>query len=119
MTEIYLPVDDMSDAMNQAKATIKTVSIDDARSGFDDLLHEVEAGQTRVRIEADGQSIAGLVSAEELELLARLGPAWQEQFGPLLRSWAAFADETPERIEEEIERAVAEVRRKYPAPNGA
>lgn len=92
---------------------MKTVTRDEAQAQFDQLLTQVAEGKTRTRIEENGKLVAGLVSADELEFLARFGEL-RERFQPLLESWAAFEDEAPEQIERETRRAVQAVRRKYP-----
>ncbi len=100
--------------MSRPESTVKTVSRDEAQQQLNELLSQVAGGKIRVAIEENGRPVAGLVSAQELEFLTECGPAWRERFLPLFRSWAAFKDESPEQIEREVERAVREVRRKYP-----
>lgn len=94
--------------MSQPNPTTKSVSISEVREALDDLLHQVAAGEANVLVEENGQPIAGIVSARELQILTRLGPEWWQRFEPLLRSWGAFGDEPPERIEQEIERALSD-----------
>jgi prevent-host-death family protein len=105
--------------MGKSELMIKSVTIVEAQEQFEKLLREAAAGETHVAIEENGQPIAGIISASELEILSRLGSGWWQRFEPLLRSWAAFSDEPPERIEQEIERAVAAVRRRHPLPRRA
>lgn len=104
--------------MRDPKPTMKTVTRDEAQAQFDQLLAQVAEGKTRTRIEENGKPVAGLVSADELEFLAQFG-ALRERFQPLLESWAAFEGEDPERIEQEAQRAVQAVRRKYPVSHSS
>jgi len=93
--------------MARSESITKSVSIDEVRQHLNELLHEVATGGTSVLVEEDGQPIAGIVSVRELEMLSRLGSEWLQRFEPLLRSWTAFSDESPERIEHEIEQALS------------
>ena len=95
--------------------TTQTVTRTQARDQFDQLLQQVAEGTTRTRIEENGEPLAGLVSAEELEFLTRFSDL-RERLQPLLDSWNAFQGEAPEEIEAEARRAIQEVRRKHPIP---
>ena len=61
--------------MEPSRPTMKTVTRDEAQAQFDQLLTQVAEGKTRTRIEENGKPLAGLVSADELEFLARFGRA--------------------------------------------
>ena len=91
--------------MTQTEPTMKTVNRDEAQQQFDQLINQVAQGKTRTLIEEDGQTVAALISAEDLKRFQLY-----EDFRVLEEFGKAFEDQTPEQIEREVAKALREVR---------
>ena len=95
-----------------AQATIPTAKMEctEARPQLSELLNRVHDRELRVLIPKGNLSVAALVSIEDLEPLYQLDAQREAHFNIFDEIGAAFANQTPEQIEEEVDRAVAEVR---------
>ena len=92
-------------------STTETVSADDARDRFDDLLAHAAAGRgRRVVIERAGKPAAALISIADLELLDLLREQRAQRFKILDEIGRGFDDVSDEELKREVDRAVAEVR---------
>lgn len=91
--------------------TLETKTVSEARRTFSETLNRVYRGEARVMIEKNGIPVGVLVSPNELEQLDRLDARWEEQWAAVDRLRQAFADVDPDELDEEIARAVSDVRR--------
>jgi prevent-host-death family protein len=88
----------------------ETMKISEVKQQLNRLVNRVYRHETRVMVEKSGIPVAGIVSAEDLRRLDRLDRERAERFRVLEEFGAAFADQSPEEIERETARALAEVR---------
>jgi prevent-host-death family protein len=93
-----------------AQPEIQTMKISEVKQGLNRLVNQVYRHEARIVVEKSGIPVAGIVSVQDLERLARLDREREEGFTALDEFAAGFADQTPEEIERETERALAEVR---------
>lgn len=91
--------------------TLETKTVSEARRTFSETLNRVYRGEARVMIEKNGIPVGVLVSPTELEELDRLNARRQEQWAAVDRLRQAFADVDPDELDEEIARAISDVRR--------
>ena len=96
--------------MQTTEPTTQTVNISAVKTALAGLVDAVARNETRVVIDRDGVPIAALISAKDLERLARWEREREERFAVIDRMREAFADVPPEEIEREAERTVAEAR---------
>jgi len=90
--------------------TTQTMKISEVKQQLNRLVNQVYRHETRVMVEKSGIPVAGIVSAEDLRRLDRLDRERAERFNVLEEFAAGFADQSPEEIERETARAIAEVR---------
>ncbi len=88
----------------------QTMKASQVRQEWSKLLNTVFRGKTRVVVEKSGIPVAAIISAEDLERLKQFEAQRAERLKVLEESWAAFKDEDPETIEQEVAQAVAEAR---------
>lgn len=88
----------------------KTVKASEARQHFAELVNEVFKEGTRVVVEKSGVPVAVLVSARELPTLERSDRDPAEFMEALAAIRAPFKDIPPDKLQREIDKAVAEVR---------
>lgn len=88
----------------------ETLKISDVKQGLNSLVNRVYRRETRVLIEKSGIPVAGIVSVQDLRRLELLDRTWAEGDRVLREFAAGFADQTPEDIERETAKAIAEVR---------
>ncbi|MFN8560028.1 MAG: type II toxin-antitoxin system Phd/YefM family antitoxin [Dehalococcoidia bacterium] len=88
----------------------QTIAASEARQHFSQLLNQVFRREKRVVIEKSGVPVAALVSADDLEQLRRFEEQRREDFAVLDRIREAFRGVPAEEIEQEVARALAEVR---------
>lgn len=88
----------------------QTIAASEARQQFSQLLNQVFRREKRVVIEKSGIPVAALVSADDLEQLRRYEEQRREDFAVIDRIREAFAGVPAEEIEQEVTRAIAEVR---------
>jgi prevent-host-death family protein len=97
--------------MAEPEPMTKTIKASVARQQLSALLNEVFLGKSRVVVEKSGIPVAAIISASDLELLARLEQERAEQFKILDEIGEAFKDVPAEEIEREVKRAITQVRR--------
>jgi len=102
----------------QEKPTNKVVKATEARDRLPDILNSVYRGEGRVVIERSGIPLAAIVSPQDLAALNRLDEQRVELAGVLAEMREAFRDVSQEEIEEETDKAVAEVRAQMRAERG-
>ena len=105
--------------MQTSKPSTRTVAVSDIKDTVVQLLDQVSRGETRIVVEERGVPVAALVSSEDLKQLSRL----DEQRAVRRRVVAAmrepFRGVSPEEIERETAKAVAEVREEMRAEREA
>jgi prevent-host-death family protein len=94
----------------QEKRTNKVVKATEARDQLPQILNSVYRGQGRVVIERSGIPVAAIVSPQDLAALNRLDEQRADLAGVLAEMREVFRDVPQEEIEEETNKAVAEVR---------
>lgn len=100
------------DIRENATKTMKISEVQEALSG---VVAAVSRNEARVILEQDGSPVAAIISAADLEQLARYEQARAERFRVIDELREAFKDVPDEEIEREADRAVAEIRGKIPA----
>ncbi len=88
----------------------KTIKASEARQQFSQLLNEVFRRESRVLVEKSGIPVAAIISAQDLQLLARLEAERAERFKILDEVGDAFKSVSVEEIEREVKRAITQVR---------
>jgi prevent-host-death family protein len=91
--------------------TLETKTVSEARRTFSETLNRVYRGETRVIVEKNGIPVGVLVAPGDLEQLDRMNARREEQWAAVDRLRQAFADVDPDELDEEIARALADVRR--------
>ena len=99
---------------NQANS-VKTMAISEVQKALSSVVAVVSRNEARVILEQDGSPVAAIVSAADLEQLARYEQARAERFKIIDELREAFKDVPDEEIEREADRAVAEIRGKIAA----
>ena len=93
----------------QTPAT-ETLKISDVRGQLNTLVNRIYREQTRIVVEKSGIPVAALVSVQDLERLRDLDLRMLERAEVINQMREAFKDVSPEELEREAEKAVAEVR---------
>jgi prevent-host-death family protein len=96
--------------MAQTIIPTQRMKFTEARPQLSDLLNRVYDREMRVMISKGNIPVAAIVSVEDLERLNQLDAQREADFAVLDEIGAAFADQTPEEIEANVDRIVAEVR---------
>jgi prevent-host-death family protein len=94
----------------QEEPTKKVVKATEARDQLPQILNSVYRGEGRVIIERSGIPVAAIVSPQDLAALDRMDQQRTELAGVLAEMREAFKDVPQEEIEEQTNKAVAEVR---------
>jgi prevent-host-death family protein len=94
----------------QSPTVTQTMKISDVKQQFSNLVNQVYRCETRVLVEKSGIPVAGIVSVQDMRRLDRLDRERDERFRIAEEFSAGFADQTPEEIERETAKAIAEVR---------
>lgn len=102
----------MDDAMSDQNPRTRTMPMTEVTRALSRLVDEVQQGTTRVLIEDSGSPAAALVSANDLERLAKLDRERAERWQLLEAMREPFRGIPPEEIEREAAKAIAEVRAK-------
>lgn len=97
----------------------QTMKISSVRAELNTLVNQVYRHETRVVVEKSGIPVAALVSTEDLRRLDRLDAQDREAREVLAAMRAPFRGVSPEEIERETERAIAEVRAERRAERAA
>ncbi|HYI24408.1 MAG TPA: type II toxin-antitoxin system prevent-host-death family antitoxin [Thermomicrobiales bacterium] len=82
----------------------------EARPQLSELLNRVHDREMRVMISKGNLPVAAIVSVEDLERLNQLDAKREADFDIFREIGDAFADQTPEEIEKNVGRIVAELR---------
>lgn len=82
----------------------------EVRQQWSQLLNRVFRGKTRVIVEKSGIPVAAVISAQDLERFTQLEEQRKERFKALDKVRDAFKNVPSEKVEQEIEKAIAEVR---------
>lgn len=96
--------------MSDALPPTRTMKFTEARPRLSELLNRVFGKELRIKITKGGIPVAAIVSVEDLERLSQLDAQRGADFEVFRKMSAAFADQTPEQIEEQVVRAMAKVR---------
>jgi len=88
----------------------QTIAASVARQQFSQILNNVFRREIRVVIEKSGIPVAAIVSADDLVTLRRFEAERQERFTVLDRMRDAFKDVPDSEVEQEVARAIAQVR---------
>src|SRR3982751_2580203 len=94
----------------QEEPTNRVIKATEARDRLPQILNSVYRGEGRVVIERSGIPVAVIVSLQDLAVLDRLDAQRAELADVLAEMREAFKDVPQEEIEEETNKAVAEVR---------
>lgn len=82
----------------------------DVRQQWSQVLNKVFRGETRVVVEKSGIPVAAVISAEDLELFNKLKEQREQNFAILDEIGEKFKNVPFEEIEQEVSKAVREVR---------
>lgn len=82
----------------------------EVRQQWSQLLNNVFRNQIRVVVEKSGIPIAAVISTEELKRFIQLEEQREKRFKALNRMREAFKDVPAKKLEQEVNKAVAEVR---------
>jgi prevent-host-death family protein len=88
----------------------ETLKFTEARPQLSELLNRVFRREARIVIQKGDIPVAAIVSMLDLERLEKEDAEWESGFEILDEISAAFGDVSPEEIERETARALAEVR---------
>jgi len=99
-------------ALHMATTIIPTqrMKFTEARPQLSELLNRVYDREMRVMISKGNIPVAAIVSVDDLERLNQLDAKREADFEIFREIGEAFADQTPEEIEANVDRIVAEVR---------
>jgi len=96
--------------MKERNPMTQTMKASEARQRWSAILNKVFRGETRVLVEKSGVPVAAIISADDLERFQRLEEQRGERYRVLEEMRKAFKDQPLEEIEQEVARAIAEVR---------
>lgn len=88
----------------------ETMNVSEARRQFSETLDRVRRREARVVVEKSGIPVGAMVSMEDFARLTGIDERRAELLATLAESRKAFAGIPPEEIEDEIEKAIAEVK---------
>ena len=91
------------------------MSVSEARKNFSDVVTRSLRGEGRVIVEKSGTPVGAIVSIEDLRRLEQMDQEWAEIEEVFRRTQAGFRGTSPEELEREIEKAIAEVEDDYKA----
>ena len=97
-------------SMSKYLTPAETLKFTEARPQLSELLNRVFRREARIIIKKGDIPVAALVSLNDLERLEKWDAEWEEGFEILDEIGAAFAGVSPEEIEREAAKALAEVR---------
>lgn len=105
--------------MQASKPSTQTVTISDVKDTIVRLVDQVARGETRIVVEKGGVPVAALVSSDDLKHLARLDEQRAERKRVVAAMREPFRGVSPEEIERETAKAVADVREEMRAEREA
>jgi prevent-host-death family protein len=100
--------------MDDGQRRTRTIKASQAHAEWGRLLDSVRRKEARVLVEKDGVPVAAIVSADDLERLNRFDTEREERFSILDEMGQAFADESPEEADRQVQQAIADVRAQRP-----
>lgn len=101
--------------MREREPVTQTVKASEARQNFSQLLNQVFRGEDRIVVEKSGIPVAALISAKDLARLEWLEDERARSFAIIDEIREAFKDVPDEELEREVDKAVADARRKHRA----
>lgn len=96
--------------MSTPPPTTQTMKISEVKQQLNRLVNQIYRKETRILVEKSGIPVAAIVSADDLRRLDRLDREREAGFKALEEFAAGFKDQSPEDIERETAKALAEVR---------
>ncbi|HET7034924.1 MAG TPA: type II toxin-antitoxin system Phd/YefM family antitoxin [Thermomicrobiaceae bacterium] len=93
-----------------AQTRTEPMKLSAAKQQFSQVVNRVFRREARILVEKSGIPVAALVSVEDLRRLEQLDAEWARDFAVFDEVGAAFAGTSPEEIEQETARAVAQAR---------
>lgn len=96
--------------MSDKRPETETMKISDVRGQLNKLVNQVYRKDSRIVVERNGVPVAGIVSAEDMERLARLDEDRDARRNALESMRAPFRDVPSEEIDAETDRIVSEIR---------
>ena len=87
----------------------RIMTIPDVKDALASVIDEVQRKEARVLVQHSGDSVAAIVSAEDLELLNRLDVQRARRHEVLAAMREPFRGVPPDEIERETERVIAEI----------
>lgn len=90
----------------------QTIKASDVRSNWSQLLNKVFRGETEVLVEKSGIPVAAIVSAQDYQKLQQIKKQREKDFTLINEIRTAFGDQTPEQIQANVGKTIAEVRNK-------
>jgi|KBSMisStandDraft_5_1062788.scaffolds.fasta_scaffold775590_2 prevent-host-death family protein len=91
----------------------RAIKLTEARSTFSALVNDVYRTHDRVIVEKSGIPVAAIVSVTDLERLDQLDRQRAADIELLKRFASHFENVSPEELEAEVAKAIAEVRAEY------
>ena len=107
---LYVSGERNAGKMSTASVRTEVIPASEARQQFSSVLNRVFHKEARVVVERSGIPVAAIVSADDLRRLHRLDAERAERFKVLDEIAAGFEGVSPEEIERETAKALAEVR---------
>ena len=95
--------------------TTERMSVSEARKHFSDVVTRPLRGKGRVIVEKSGTPVGAIVSIEDVRKLEELDREWAEIEDVFRRTQAGFRGTSHEELEQQIEKAIAEVEAEYDA----
>lgn len=96
--------------MSDKRPETETMKISDVRGQLNKLVNRVYRKDSRIVVERNGVPVAGIVSAEDMERLARLDEDRYARRSVLEAMRVPFRDVPGEEIDAETDRIVSEMR---------
>jgi prevent-host-death family protein len=96
--------------MRENEPMTQTMKASEARQQWSEVLNKVFRKETRVIVEKSGIPVAAIISAEDLARFVQLEAERRERFKALEETWEAFKDVPADEVEEQVARAIEQVR---------
>jgi prevent-host-death family protein len=96
--------------MRDSEPTVETIKPAEAKQRWDEILDAVARRERRVVVESDGKPVAAIISFRDFELFNWYLERRKEDFAILDEIGKKFADVPADEIEQEVAKALAEVR---------
>ena len=96
--------------MTVTLAPTQTMDVADAGQQFREVIDRVARREARILVEESGTPVAAIVSADDLQRLARLDAERDKMFEAMAEISRAFADVPVEELERQVALALSEAR---------